>query len=211
MSSSPSEPSDRDPLQKQLDDAENELRRRLEEACEAEAGGVSTESTEEVRKLEDSLLAAASAAKQTIAVRSQLKRRRYAGRERPIKTDVAPDRDTKASPPPKGTRESKVDERGEKAPMGVREFTDDEAGRWRAWLVVPGLSKASSNGRQFLGDFQNGWICFEGVGRLARRRLPYRQANWPSITDEELKRLVRQAIDAPIRGKDTQDRPQDRR
>jgi hypothetical protein len=206
MSSSLSESSDRDPLQKQLDDAENELRRRLEEACEAEAGGVSTESTEEVRKLEDSLLAAASAAKQTIAVRGQLKRRKYAERLRPMKIDVAPDRDTKAPPPPKGTRESKVDERGEKAAMGVREFTDDEAGRWRAWLVVPGLTKASSNGRQFLGDFQNGWICFEGVGRLARRRLPYRQANWPSITDEELKRLVRQAIDAPIREKDAQDR-----
>jgi hypothetical protein len=201
MSSSPSEPSDRDPLQKQLDDAENELRRRLEEACEAEAGGVSTESTEEVRKLEDNLLAAASAAKQTIDVRSQMKRRRYAERQRPIKIDVAPDRDTQAAAPRKGTPESKVDERGEKVAMGVREFTDDEARPWRAWLVVPGLSKASSNGRQFLGDFQNGWICFEGVDRSARRRLPYRQANWPSISDEELKHLVRQAIDAPVREK----------
>ena len=206
MPSSPFKPPDRDPLKNLLDDAESELRRRLEEACEAEARGVSTDSTEEVRKLEDSLLAAASAAKQTIAVRTQMKRHRRPERERPIKIDVAPDRDTQAPAPPKGTRESKVDERGEKAAMGVREFTDDEAGRWRAWLVVPGQSKASSNGRQFLGDFQNGWICFEGVGRLARRRLPYRQANWPSITDEELKRLVRQAIDAPIRGKDTQDR-----
>jgi hypothetical protein len=206
MSSSPSEPSDRDPLQKQLDDAESELRRRLEEACEAEAGGVSTESTEEVRKLEDNLLAAASAAKQTIAVRSQIKRHRRAERERPVKIDVAADRDTQAAAPRKGTRESKVDEPGEKAPMGVREFTDDEGRPWRAWLVVPGLTKASSNGRQFLGDFQNGWICFEGVDRSARRRLPYRQANWPNISDEELKRLVRQAIDAPVREKKTQDK-----
>jgi len=209
MSSSPSETSDRDPLQKQLDDAENELRRRLEEACEAEADGVSTESTEEVRKLEDSLLAAASAAKQTIAVRSQIKRRRHAKSERPIKIDVAPDRDTQAPAPRKGTPESKVDERGEtaeKAAMGVREFTDDVARPWRAWLVVPGLTKASSNGRQFLGDFQNGWICFEGVDRPARRRLPYRQANWPNITDEELKRLVRQAIDAPVRETKTHDK-----
>jgi len=199
MPSSPSEPSDRDPLQKQLDDAENELRRRLEEACEAEAGGVSTESTEEVRKLEDSLLAAASAAKQTIAVRSQIKRHRRAERERPVKIDVAADRDRQAGVPQKGNPESGVDERGEKPAMGVREFTDDEGRPWRAWLVVPGLSKASSNGRQFLGDFQNGWICFEGVDRPARRRLPYRQANWPNISDEELKHLVRQAIDAPIR------------
>jgi hypothetical protein len=183
MSSSPSETSDRDPLQKQLDDAESELRRRLEEACEAEAGGVSTESTEEVRRLEDSLLAAASAAKQTIAVRNQMKRRRYTEHERPIKID---------------------DERGEKAAIGVREFTDDELRPWRAWLVVPGLSRASSNRHQFLGDFQNGWICFEGVDRSARRRLPYRQANWTNISDEELKHLVRQAIDAPVREKQTQ-------
>ena len=99
-----------------------------------------------------------------------------------------------------------MDEGGEKPAMGVREFTDDEAGRWRAWLVVPGLTKSSSNGRRFLGDFQNGWICFEGVDRPARRRLPYRQANWPSISDEELKTLVRQAIEAPIREKNAQDK-----
>ena len=206
MSSSPSKPSDRDPLQNLLDDAENELRRRLEEACEAEAGGVSTESTEEVRKLEDNLLAAALAAKETIAVRSQMKRGRHAERERPIKIDVAADRDTQAGAARKGNPESRVDERGEKAAMGVREFTDDELRPWLAWLVVPGLSEASSSSRQFLRDFQNGWICFEGVGRSARRRLPYRQANWPNISDEELKHLVRQAIDAPVREKNTQDK-----
>jgi hypothetical protein len=203
MSPRPSEPSDRDPLQKLLDDAENELRHRLEEACEAEAKGVSTESTEEVRRLEDSLLAAAEAAKQTIAVRSQMKRRRYAERERPIKIDVAADRDTQAeaAAPRNGTPESKVDERGEKAVMGVREFSDDELRPWRAWLVMPGLSKASSSGTRFLGDFQNGWICFEGMDGSARRRLPYQKTNWPDISDEELKHLVRRAIDAPVREK----------
>ncbi len=206
MSSSPPQPSDRDPLQKQLDDAENELRRRLEEACEAEARGVATDSTEEVRRLEDSLLAAASAAKQTIAVRTDINRRRYAQRQRPIQTDVAADRHTQAPSPRKGTSESRVDEGGEKPAMGVREFTDAEGRPWRAWLVVPGLSNSSTSGRRFLGDFQNGWICFEGVDRPARRRLPYRQTNWPNITDEELKRLVRQAIDAPIRGKDAQEK-----
>jgi hypothetical protein len=201
MSSSPSEPSDRDPLQKLLDDAENELRRRLEEACVAEGRGVSTESTEEVRRLEDNLLAAASAAKQTIAIRSHMKRRMHAEREQPIKIDVAADRDAQAAAPRKRNPESKVDERGEKPAMGVREFTDDDGQPWRAWLVVPGLSKASSSGSQFLGDFQNGWICFEELDSSARRRLPYRQANWPNISAEELKHLVRQAIDAPVREK----------
>jgi len=202
MSSSPSQPPDRDPLQNLLDDAEKELQRRLEEACEAEADGVSTESTEEVRKLEDNFLAAAFAAKQTIAVRSHMKRRKHAERERPIKVDRAADGDKEAAAPRKGARESNADNRGDKAPMGVREFTDSEGRPWRAWLVVPGLSNASSSGRRFLGDFQNGWICFEGVGRSARRRLPYRAGNWPTISDDELVHLVRQAIDAPIRGRE---------
>ena len=81
MPSSPSDNPERDPLQKLLKDAESELRRRLEDACEAEANGVATESTEQIRQLEDNLLAAALAAKQTIAVRSQMKRRKNAQRD----------------------------------------------------------------------------------------------------------------------------------
>jgi hypothetical protein len=58
--------------------------------------------------------------------------------------------------------------------------------------VIPGLSRASARGRGFLGDFQDGWICFEGLSTTARRRLPYRQPNWAEITDEELQRLLAQ-------------------
>jgi len=87
--------------------------------------------------------------------------------------------------------------------MGVREFTDDEGLPWRAWSVVPGLSRASSHGGKFLGDFQNGWICFESLGSSARRRLPYPQAKWPTMGEEELKQLLQRAIDAPIREKKT--------
>jgi hypothetical protein len=199
MSSKPSRPSNPDPLQKLLDDSEDELRRRLEEACEAEARGVSTESTEEIRRLEDNLLAAASAAKQTVALRSRLKRTE---RERPIAIDVGADRDIHASAPRREKPESSVDERGGKdVVMGVREFTDNEGRSWRAWSVVPGLSRASSSGGHFLGGFQNGWICFEGLDVSARRRLPYPRAKWPDIGDEELRHLLQQAIDAPLRQK----------
>ena len=202
MSSSPSEPANRDPLQKLLNDSENELRRKLEDACEAEAKGVSTESTEEIRRLEDNLLAAALAAKQTVALRDQMKRRKNTARERPIIVDVGAERDTQARAPSGGKPESSVDELGEKGVvMGVREFTDDEGRSWRAWSVVPGLSRASSSGGQFLGGFQNGWICFEGLDVSARRRLPYPRAKWPNVSDEELKHLLQQAIDAPLRQK----------
>jgi len=178
MSPSPSQSSDRDSLRKQLDEAESELRQRLEDACEAEAKGVSTESTEEVRRLEDTLLAAAVAAKQTITLRGQMNRRSYAEREQLVKPD-------------------------DKPVMGVREFTDDAGRPWRAWSVVPGMSRASSQGGQMLGDFQNGWICFESLGSPARRRLPFPQSKWLGLSDEDLKQLLEDAIDAPVREKKT--------
>ena len=193
MSSPTSDTSNRDPLQNLLNEAETELRRRLEEACEAESKGVSTESTEQIRELENNLLSAALAAKQTVALRSQIKRRTHADRERPIKVDVAADR--RAHPDPS------VTDGIDRVVMGVREFTDDEGRQWRAWSVVPGLSKASASGHQMLGQFQDGWICFEGIGTSARRRLPYPRAKWPSITDQELRDLLKRAIDAPIRQK----------
>ena len=174
MPSSPSQPSDRDALKTLLKDAEEELKSRLHAACEAEAKGVSDESTQQIRKLEDDLLAAAVAAKQTIAVRSQMER----------------------STP----REEKS---GEREAMGVREFSDDRGEPWRAWSVVPGMSRASASGGGFLGNYQDGWICFESLGSPARRRLPYPRAKWPNTSDDELRRLLERAADAPLREKKT--------
>jgi hypothetical protein len=92
-----------------------------------------------------------------------------------------------------------VGEHSGKPATHVREFTDDAGRAWRAWPVVPGLSRASASGRGFLGDFQDGWICFEGLDSTARRRLPCSQPSWVNITEEELQRLLAQAIDAPAR------------
>ena len=202
MPSNPSQPSDRDPLQTLLEDTEDELRSRLHAACEAEAKGLSTETTEQIRRLEDDLLAAAVAAKQTIAVRSHMKRGTQGEeRERPIKTEVEAASDTRSSTPRTAKPALKVEELGEREVMGVREFSDVRGRPWRAWSVVPGLSRASANGRQFLGDFHNGWICFESLGTSQRRRLPYPRAKWPSTSDEELRGLLEQAMDAPLREK----------
>jgi len=199
MSSNPSKSFDRDPLQTLLKDTEEELRSRLHAACEAEAKGVSTEGTEAIRRLEDDLLAAAVAAKQTIDVRNHMKRATQAEeRDRPVKSDVAPRRDSRSGTDRPAPR---LEESGEREVMGVREFSDDRGRPWRAWSVVPGLSRASASGGQFLGDFQNGWICFESLGTSARRRLPYSRAKWPTLTDEELRRLLERAADATLREK----------
>ena len=199
--SSDSAPSQRDPLQPVLDEAEAELRRRLHEACVAEAKGVSTESTEEIRRLEDALLAAAVAARHTATVRSHMKRRPPEERERPITINEAADRkakiDSEESP-----KEEMAHEQTDQLDTRVREFIDRSGGAWRAWPVIPGRTRASASGRSFLGDFQDGWICFEGLNSKARRRLPRRQVSWAGVSDDELQRLLAEAIDAPAR--DTQ-------
>jgi len=207
MPSSSPQPPQPDPLQPVLEDVEEELRRRLHEACEAEANGLSTESTQEVRRLEDALLAAAVAAEQTISVRRHMERRASAKRERPIRIHETDNRRWSTNPKSDESPDESGGERGKKTDTGVREFVDDTGRAWRAWPVIPGLSRASTRGRGFLGDFQDGWICFEGLNTTARRRLPYRQPNWANITDEELQRLLAQAIDAPGRTIKRQDKP----
>ena len=195
-----SQPPQSDPLQPVLAAAESELRRRLREACESEAKGLSTDSTQEIRRLEDALLGAAVAAEQTITVRRQMNRRASAEREHPITISKAADR--KRSTEPKVARdsgESEAGRHGEESSTRVREFRDETGGMWRAWPVKPGLSRASASGRSFLGDFQDGWICFEGLDSTQRRRLPSGQPSWADLTDEELQDLLAQAIDAPGR------------
>jgi hypothetical protein len=196
-----SEPPQPHPLQPVLDDAEAELRRRLHEACVAEAKGVSTESTQEIRRLEDALLAAAVAAQQTITVRRHMKSHAPEERERPISINQAGDAGKTADSRPEKTRddESMTGEQHERPDTRVREFKDNKGHPWRAWPVIPGQSRASASGRNFLGNFQEGWICFEGMDSTARRRLPHRQTKWAGVTDDELQHLLAQAIDAPGR------------
>ena len=75
MPRSSDDSSGKDPLEVVLREAEAELRSRLRDACEAEAGDIASESASEIRRLEDSLLAAAVAADQTIALRRHIEQR----------------------------------------------------------------------------------------------------------------------------------------
>jgi hypothetical protein len=206
----PSSPSSRpqpDVLQHVLDDAEAELRRHLHEACEAEAKGISTESSAEVRRLEDALLAAAMAAEQTITMRRHISEQNPPDLEEPIRAGSVADR--KERPTDRGETASVPAPSAsvERHATSVREFRDSSGHKWRAWPVTPGLTRASAGGRGFLGGFQKGWICFESLDSPARRRLPSPQPDWANITDEELSRLLNQAIDAPERAASRKDKP----
>ena len=164
MSTSP--PSS-DPLTPVLREAEEELSRRLREACDADAKGVASDSTAEIRELEDALLAAAVAAEHTLSLRKQIEQ-------------TSP----KAPCATEGTSTG-----------NLREFRDSEGHSWRAWLVTPGLSR-SERTKQFLGEFQVGWVCFEGTDGAARRRLPGHPARWSELSEPELEALLKRAITA---------------
>ena len=167
------------PLQSLLAEAESDLSRRLHEACEAEARGVSSESADEIRRLEDTLLSAAMAAERTIAARRHLQEA-----EKAAESPAAPDtQETPASPDS----------------TSVREFADAAGRNWRAWPVTPDLAPAHRASRRSLGDFQEGWICFEALDSSARRRLPRPAQRWADLRMDDLPQLLEQAINVPPR------------
>jgi hypothetical protein len=182
-----------DSLQHFLADTEAELQRRLREACDAESRGVSTESSEEIRHLEDTLLAAAAAAETTIAVR---KRVRGQGRKPGAGSGATNSTAEKQKP---AQLSSSVEAEPTRQSTSVREFTDTAGQRWRAWPVVPELSRAREGRQGFLGSFQEGWICFEGLNTTNRRRLPYRPPDWADMSEAKLRSLLGDALDAPVR------------
>ena len=196
LMATPSQPSD--PLVPLLKDAEEELRRRLEETCAAEAENISTQSSAEIRRLEDALLAAAVAAEQTIALRRHIARQ-------PSRNSDKDARDGSVN-----ARAAGVDRKGPASASdsevavpgvvgGVREFHDDTGRAWRAWLVTPGAWRAGRTTDHLMGQYHEGWICFEAIDSSARRRLPCQRSIWGDLREDELGRLLQRAISVPER------------
>ena len=205
MSSSPPR---KDPLRAVLEETQTELDRRLHEACEAEAKGIATSSSEEIRDLEDALLAAAAAARQTRALRERLTERTpgiASSEDAPRSGAAEPASGSERAPAPRADATAArasipaghQDDASASAPLVVREFTDASGRAWRAWPVTPGAARAS--GRRFLGDFHEGWICFEALDNSGRRRLPCREPRWADLDEQEILGLLDRSIDAPIR------------
>ena len=203
----------KDPLQPVLQEAEDELSRRLHEACIAESTGLANKTSAEIREIEDSLLAAAVAAGQAIALRRHIQQRGAQDTAPDAKLDEARAEVKKLEKAAEAkdaaqAKESNTKSDSSPAPspfdreaLGantVREFRDSTGRQWRAWPVIPGLSRTGKP-RHYLGDFQRGWICFESLDSTARRRLPCAPARLAETKDEELERLLLEAITAPER------------
>ena len=179
-----------------LEEAETELSNRLREACEAEARGVSTESSAEIRKLEDALLSAAMAAGRVRAAR------RHLGSEENSAAQHTEERPAPEPQVPSGTvAEAASEPTCDRDSEGtrVREFADATGRSWRAWPVTPRTARSREASRSILGDYQEGWICFEALDNQGRRRLPRREPRWSDLPPDELQRLLDEAIDAPGR------------
>src|SRR5512138_1834386 len=185
------DPAPADGLEPLLRDVEEQLRRRLHEACEAEANGVVNDSAAEIRHLEDTLLAAAVAAEQTLTLRRHIESRRAEN----VGRASGPSSESRAeTAPPSGAAP-------DESRLRVREFRDSTGQLWRAWPVTPGLARHSRTAERYLGEFHKGWICFESLEGSARRRLPQQPSAWTELPDAELVQLLERAITAPQRKK----------
>ena len=161
-----------------LDEAREELARRLEEACQTGGtpgtSGSVPETTGELIRLEGALQAAAKATEEVIAAKRKV-------------TETATDGRT-------ATDEEVSIEHGRDR---IREFRDADGQDWRVWAVTPGM--ASQTSQKYLGELRNGWLAFEALSGAARRRLVSFPSNWMSMSDQQLEGLLNKAAVAPIR------------
>ena len=172
---------EQDPLKPVLEETEAELKQHLEAARLRTPDDVAAEPEEELRELEDSLLAAAVAVQQTISLRRHVERREAA---------AAKERED--------AQQSESAEKQIGRVGAVREFHDHTGRPWRAWSVTPGL-RPGRDAKRYLGEYHTGWLCFEALDGSSRRRLPRYPADWVEYEEPALENLLQGAIDAPER------------
>ena len=163
-----------------LEEAKEELARRMEEACATGATGSLPETTGELLKLEDALHAATKATEEVLAARQR------------ADSAVIAD-DDGASGPHTGEEEVAIATSRDR----IREFRDVDGEQWRVWAVTPGMASAKS--QRYLGELRDGWLAFESLGGTARRRLVSYPPHWNDLSDHELEKLLHAAAVAPIR------------
>jgi len=156
----------------ELERAREELARQLEEAC-ATPVVHGTETTGQLRRLDDALLAAARTAEGLIALKQKAREEKA----------VADGTSTEAA--------------GDAHVERIREFRDRNGCEWRAWSVTPG--QASTTSTRNLGDLRNGWLAFESLSGSGKRRLIDFPQDWMTLSDTELEDLLERATAAPVR------------
>jgi hypothetical protein len=76
--------------------------------------------------------------------------------------------------------------------MAVRDFKDENDVVWKAWPVLTTAIHPKTAAEDFLGDYAEGWLCFECTSG-ERRRLARYPRNWDKLSDPELRTLLKAA------------------
>ncbi|MFL5560090.1 MAG: hypothetical protein ACJ79K_01320 [Gemmatimonadaceae bacterium] len=173
----------------ELERAREELARQLEEACASGIGQLPGETTGQLRRLDDALLAAARAAEGMIALKQRARAEREGG-DAAGAGGAAGSASIGGAP---GADSATIDAHVER----IREFRDQHDCLWRAWAVTPG--QASTSSTRNLGELRNGWLAFESLTGSGKRRLIDFPADWMMMSDEDLEALLERAADAPQR------------
>ena len=82
--------------------------------------------------------------------------------------------------------------------MAVREFTDEEGQKWRAWDITPESIHPQTKIEDYLADcYQEGWVVFETLDGGDKRRLCPPPRGWDALPVGELYRLLARAERIP--------------
>ena len=91
--------------------------------------------------------------------------------------------------------------------MAVRDIVDERGAKWRVWAVQRSSIHPKTAAEDFLGDYGEGWLCFESANE--RRRLARFPQDWDRIADKDLLGLLGKAAIVPVRGEKTPPKPGD--
>jgi len=89
--------------------------------------------------------------------------------------------------------------------MAVRDIVDQKGIKWRVWAVQRSSIHPKTAAEDFLGDYGEGWLCFESANE--RRRLARFPQDWDRMADRDLLGLLTKAAVVPVRGKKTPPKP----
>jgi hypothetical protein len=81
--------------------------------------------------------------------------------------------------------------------MAVRDFVDESGVTWRVWPVSPETLQPKTAAEDYLGEYGDGWLCFESPAE--RRRLARYPIEWERLSDAELCSLLESAAIVPTR------------
>ncbi len=77
--------------------------------------------------------------------------------------------------------------------MSLREFDGPGGHRWKAWDVAAGQIHPKTRAEDYMRDLAEGWIVFERVDGVEKRRLCPYPADWQGWSDAEVAVLCDQA------------------